>query len=176
MKVTIVRHGQTNYNVQALCNDDPKDDVHLTTLGREQAKQITELVKNRKFDAVYISELPRTKETAEIITPIHRFHFIIDKRLNDRKTGFNNGKFSDFMKDCENDFFHYKHPKGESFQEEKMRVQSFLEEIKKKKHHQVLIVGHQEINRILFGLCNGLTDQEILDLPMSNCEVKEIEL
>ncbi len=38
MKTYFMRHGQTNYNVLGLCNDDPARPVHLTDLGIEQVQ------------------------------------------------------------------------------------------------------------------------------------------
>ena len=42
MKVYAVRHGQSNYNVIKMINDDPSRDVHLTGLGRNQSRAVSE--------------------------------------------------------------------------------------------------------------------------------------
>jgi probable phosphoglycerate mutase len=77
MKVYFVRHGQTNYNVLDFCNDDITKDVHLTDLGNQQAKIVAEKLKGIKLDLVFISELPRTRETASIITRENSVEFKI---------------------------------------------------------------------------------------------------
>lgn len=46
MKVFYVRHGQTNYNILDLCNDDPSKDVFLTDLGKQQAEVVRNKIKN----------------------------------------------------------------------------------------------------------------------------------
>lgn len=40
MNLWVMRHSQTNYNLPGFCNDDPRDDAHLTALGRQQAARV----------------------------------------------------------------------------------------------------------------------------------------
>src|SRR3989344_8115425 len=130
MKVYFVRHGQTNYNILDLCNDDRTKNVHLTDLGKQQAEVVANKIKSVKLDLVIVSELPRTTETASIITKNHQVILKVEPRINDRKTGFDSKPVSDFFKAIEPDIFNLKFNKGESFQEEKKRVHSFLDELK----------------------------------------------
>jgi len=161
MKAYFVRHGQTNYNEKRLCNYDPTKDVHLTKLGKHQAKSVAEKLKDIKFDLVYISDLPRTRETAEIITKNQQVDFIVDPRISDRKSGLEGqpkSKYYDFVKP---DPFNIKHEDGESFQEEKKRVFSFLDDLKALKANSVLVVGHNEPLKIVYGYFHNLSDEEI---------------
>ena len=176
MKIYFVRHGQTNYNVLDLCNDDPSKDVHLTELGKMQAEIIREKIKDIKLDGVFISELPRTKETALIITKDHQIKFKVDSRINDRKTGFDNKPVSDFFAAMKPDIFNLKFNNGESFQEEKKRVFSFLEELKNYDLANVLVVTHSEILQIINGYFNNLSDQEMWNTKIDNGQVLEINL
>ena len=177
MKVIFVRHGQTNYNLLCLCNDDPTVDVHLTKLGMQQAKTLAARLKDEEFDSVIVSELPRTQETAAIITKGDRTKFRIEPRINDRKTGCE-GKpvFDFFIKALAPDLFHSKLNGGESFQEEKERVFSFLEELKEAKEENILIVSHSEIIQIVKGYFNNYSDQEMFDTKIDNCEILEFNL
>ena len=174
MKLFVVRHGQTNYNLKHLCNDDPKVDVHLTEEGTKQAEIIANKLKDIKFDAVFISEIPRTRETAEIINK--NLKLKVDSRINDRKTGLEGGttaKFNEIMKD---DLFNKKINDGESFQEEKKRVFSFLDELSKLDYKNVLIVSHHETIKIITGYFKKLNDQEMWDLRINNCMVQEFDI
>lgn len=119
MRVYFIRHGQTNYNVLNLCNDDQTKDVHLTELGKQQAEKVAEKLKDIKLEIVFISELPRTKETAENITKNRNIIFQTEPRINDRKTGFEGKLASDFFDALKPDIFNLKFNNGESFQEEK---------------------------------------------------------
>lgn len=171
MRIFTVRHGETNYNLQHLCNDDPKIDVHLTENGKRQTQVVAEKLKQIKFDIIYISESLRTRETAEIINKHHNVELRVNSKINDRKTGFE-GKstyeFNEFMKD---DLFNKKLKGGESFQEEKSRVFSFLDELSD--HKNILIVSHHETIKIITGYFNKLSDSQIWNLNIPNCTVSE---
>jgi broad specificity phosphatase PhoE len=67
VRLLCLRHGETNYNRLGLCNDDLRDDVHLTERGREQAARAAERLKSEPIGHIFVSQLPRTRETAEII-------------------------------------------------------------------------------------------------------------
>ncbi len=175
MNIRFVRHGQTNYNILDLCNDDPSKDVHLTKLGKQQAEQVKTKLSNIKFDAVYISELPRTRETAEIITGNQKITFQVEPRLNDRKTGFDSKPASDFFNAIKSDIFNLRLNGGESFQEEKNRIYNFLEELKKTTYQTILVVAHSETLQIVNGFFHNLSDEEMWKIKIDNCEVLEFE-
>ena len=61
----LVRHGQSIYNLQNRFTG--WKDVELTDLGKEQAKEAGELIKDVIFDFCYISNLRRAKDTLELI-------------------------------------------------------------------------------------------------------------
>ncbi len=176
MKIYFLRHGQTNYNVLDLCNDDPAKDVHLTDLGRKQAEIVGKKIKGIKLDAVIISELPRTKETALIITKNQQIKFIVEPRINDRKTGFEGKPVPAFFEALKPDIFNLKFNDGESFKEEKKRVFSFLKELKTYNLTNILIVTHGEILQIINGYFNNLSDQEMLNTKINNCQILEVDL
>ena len=176
MKIFFVRHGQTNYNVLGLDNSDPSINVHLTGLGKKQAKWVGDKLKNIKFDLVIISELPRTKETASIIMQDSKVEFKVESRINDRDTGFDGKKVTEFHKLLEPDLFNLKFNEGESFQEEKQRIFSFLKDLKKMNYENILIVTHCEVLKIINGYYNGLSDQEMWDTKINNCQVFEMNI
>ena len=64
MKVYIARHGQTTTNALGY---HQLDDDDLTELGIQQAKELRDKIKDKKFDIIICSPLTRTKHTAEII-------------------------------------------------------------------------------------------------------------
>jgi broad specificity phosphatase PhoE len=175
MKIFFVRHGQTNYNVLGLCNDDTSKNVHLTELGKQQAEKIQEQMKDIFLDLVITSEFPRAKETATIIAKNHTVDFKTDPRLNDRKTGqFEDKPATDFLNSLKNDRFNLKFENGESFLEEKQRVHDFLTELHNYNHQHILVVTHFEILQIINGYYNNLSDDEMLDTNISNGQVLEI--
>ena len=176
MKVYFIRHGQTNYNILDLCNDNSSKNVHLTELGKQQAQIVGKKIKNIILDLVIISELSRTKETALIITKNYQVKFKVEPRINDRKTGFDSKPVSDFFEALKPDTFNLKFNNGESFQEEKKRVFSFLKEIKSYNLNNILVVTHSEILQIINGFFNNLSDQEMWNTKIDNCQVLEVNL
>ncbi len=177
MKLYVVRHGQTNYNLKRLCNDDPSKNVYLTEVGKKGAKEVAGILKSRDLDLIFISEFSRIKETADIINRFHNAPMKIDKRLNDRKVGIFDSKTTfEFHKFLEKDIFNIAPPNGESFQDEKKRVFSFIEDLKKLSYSSVLIVTHHEIVKIIKGYFNKLSDNEMWNTFVKNCEFLEFNL
>ena len=70
MKLYIVRHGQTGYNIDnKVCGIS---DVELTSLGKQQAKMASEQLKDISLDMIFASPLQRAHETAKIINENHK--------------------------------------------------------------------------------------------------------
>lgn len=65
MLLTLVRHGETDWNRQRRIQGST--DVPLNDTGRDQARASAELLSRRAWDAVYTSPLVRASETAAII-------------------------------------------------------------------------------------------------------------
>lgn len=67
MRIVLVRHGQTTSNVDgALDTAEPGAD--LTVLGREQAAALVDVLGGEPLQAVYVSTLVRTQQTAAPLT------------------------------------------------------------------------------------------------------------
>ncbi|HUD07435.1 MAG TPA: histidine phosphatase family protein [Candidatus Saccharimonadales bacterium] len=178
MKVYIARHGETNYNIPGLCNDSPKIDVHLTDKGIEQAQELADSLSDANFDLVIISEFPRIKETADILNQHHHAPMIVDARINDVLTGFEGKPAKDFREarlNAENRWT-VRFNGGESFEDEKARVQSFLDDLKKRDEKTVLVVTHQAIARLIYAIDRGLPNEKVDDLGVSNTHCFDIEL
>ena len=63
-KIYIVRHGQTDFNLQNIVQGSGVDS-NLNDLGRTQARAFFETYKNVAFDKIYTSTLKRTKQTVK---------------------------------------------------------------------------------------------------------------
>ena len=63
--IYLVRHGQSEGNVSPVFQGT---DSPLTNSGRQQAQQIAKRISKLSFESLIVSPLPRTKETAEIVT------------------------------------------------------------------------------------------------------------
>ena len=64
MRIYLIRHGQTTNNVRRILDSNPPG-AHLSDLGREQAAGLVGAFDGVHLDAIYVSSLRRTGETAE---------------------------------------------------------------------------------------------------------------
>ena len=69
MRLIIVRHGQTDYNVKRIAQGQLNNPLNET--GMEQARKVAKRLKDEKIDVVYCSDLKRTRMTAEEIMKHH---------------------------------------------------------------------------------------------------------
>lgn len=66
-QVILLRHGQSSYNALGLYQGN-SDHSNLTAIGRQQAQETAEFLRNIKIDAIYCSPLERAQETAKIVS------------------------------------------------------------------------------------------------------------
>ena len=89
MKLYIVRHGETDNNLNGIIQGII--DTPLNETGIKQAMELKEKLKDVKFDLVITSPLQRAKLTAEIIND-NKAEIICDKQIIERNTGDFEGK------------------------------------------------------------------------------------
>ncbi len=65
----LVRHGETDYNVARCVNGDPSKPVHLTELGRAQARALEPSVARVAWGSAWHTRFPRTRETLDLLLP-----------------------------------------------------------------------------------------------------------
>ena len=178
MKLFLVRHAQTNYNVLKLANADPSVDVHLSEEGIKQAKNLAELLKDVSYDVVYISELPRTRQTAEILNKYHDKELIVDPRINDNKTGFESEPVADYLAAVEaaSDPWNATFGDGESLNEAAARARRFIDALKTKDHQTVLVVTHGFITQAIFGYLENKTLEEASEFNLIQGTYIEFEI
>lgn len=175
MKLFFMRHGQTDYNLKALCNNNPEINVCLTNLGKKQCKEALNFLANEKIDVIFVSELPRTHESAKIVNERYGAEIKIDPRINDRNTGFEGRSVQEFLDAIRNDRINAKFNGGESFLDEKQRVISFLEDLKRREYMAVLVVAHHEPLKIVKGYFEGLSDEESINSRIENGQILSYE-
>lgn len=147
MNLYIVRHGQTNYNIEGRFQG--QIDVEMNSTGKEQVNKTSDKLKEIKFDRVYVSPLKRTIDTAKIIT---NEHYIVEKRIIERSFGTLEGKYSvpDYEKRIE-EF------KVESVQALEKRVSDFLKDIMNSNANSenILIVTHEAVAQMINKIINN---------------------
>jgi broad specificity phosphatase PhoE len=171
MHVYFIRHGQTHYNLQHLCNDIPAKNVSLTDLGKQQAQILAGRFKDIAIDHIFISELPRTRQTAEIINQQHRAPISVQPLINDIRSGFDSLPVRDYQQAIAHDRMHACINNGESLMQHKFRVQQFIRWLQQQPHQSVLVVAHEETLRVFKAWFEQLDDQTMIDLAFDNCAV-----
>lgn len=177
MKITLVRHAQTESNY--LGNIQGRSNEILNDTGRRQAQRLKEKIKDKKYDYCYMSPLVRCVETALILIG-DRVEMIPDKRLIERDMGelegrpfqeYNAYKFWDYDLN-RNDY------EVEDVHSIFDRCSEFLEYIKdKNKDQSILIVTHGAPYRALRHLLlNHKISGKLLDGEIENCKIEEFEI
>lgn len=153
----IVRHGETNENLNKIIQGQTNSVLNET--GKQQAKNISQKLKDIKFDNIFSSDLLRTKETAEIIALERKLEVQTTKALRERRWGRLEGQSTSIIKTIEEikkklskkARLKYKHfEEIESDEEIASRAFTFLREVAVGyKGKTILIVSHGGVMRIL---------------------------
>jgi broad specificity phosphatase PhoE len=176
MLVLFMRHGQTNYNLLGLCNDDPADDVYLTDVGIAQAEAAAEQLRATPLDMIVTSQLPRTRQTGEIINRYHGLVLQTHAALNDIRSGFNGRPVADYFAATAADPLHTAVSGGESLLMHKQRVLGYADWLRQQRCQRILSIAHEETLRVFYAWFHGVPDETLRDLHFANCEVLQFEL
>lgn len=177
MKIYVIRHGQTEWNV--LKKVQGKADISLNEKGIEQAIQTKKELDNEKIDLIICSPLKRAKETAQIINENRNIPIIFDDRISERDFGeFEGMPTTEF--DFEG-FWSYKankeYSRAENIVKFFKRIYNFLDSIKKEyPNKNVLIVSHGGVSIPIKCYFSEIPDMySLLGLCLGNCEIAKYE-
>lgn len=171
-KYYLLRHGKNNHQEESpdiiYCYPDNDIPCFLTEEGINQVKKAGEVLKEKKIDMIFSSDILRTRQTAKIVAEIIGMdinNIIYDTRLRDINWGIFCGKNKqeawDF--DKENDMFDNSPPQGESWKNCQARMKSVLEEIESNfQGKNIIIVSHGDPLWLLEGYVKALTKEELL--------------
>lgn len=172
----VARHGQTVWNAEnRVCGIT---DVDLTAKGKEQAKYLAQEVGNKGIELIISSPLKRTVETSKIVSDICNIPYEIDERLIEQNYGIYEGvdrKNKEFLnnKRC----FVSKYPNGESMMQVAYRIYGLIDEIKcKHKGHNVLLISHGGICRIINTYFHDMTNDEFFNFTLENGKLEAYEM
>jgi len=176
MKLYLMRHARTNYNELDLCNDDPARDVYVTTEGVEQAEVVAEWLREMPIERIVTSELPRTRQTAEIVNRCHRVAIEAHSGINDIRSGFDGRPVAEYYAAISDDPLRIRVNGGESLLDHKARVLAFIDWLKVRPEKHMLVVAHAETLRVFRAWFEGIEDERMRELEFGNCEVLVYEV
>jgi len=133
MRIILVRHGESEHN--AGLTDDSEETI-LTKKGRKQAESLGKKLKKEKISKIYVSKMPRAKETAKIISKIINVPVKEEfEELNEYRGKLLRSKLKML------------------FHRRLRKLKKFLKETSKdkEKNKTILIVAHGITNRIIMG-------------------------
>ena len=141
VKITYFVHGTTTDNEKDIFSG--QNDVSLSELGIQQSKDLPGQIGDKRFEAVYCSDLKRAVDSAHLsfegMCPI-----ISDPRLRECACGSYDGAPWVEFEAVQHDHIHKAWPGGESYQDVQARMEGFLADLKKMHDgDSIAIVAHQ---------------------------------
>jgi len=157
MRVIIVRHGSTAYNVGEK-RIRGRIDLSLSDRGFEEAEKAAKALEKVKLDIIYYSPIKRAKQTAEVIKRYQKNAKLIEEPLLiDLSFGDWEGKrYSEIFKSKEEEErFRRKPssfiiPNGETFFQGLDRIHRLFLRLNEQKEEYVALVTHGAIINLIF--------------------------
>lgn len=173
MELYVVRHGQTNGNIEKVL-DGCKRDIPLNDTGLMQANSAKDTLKDVKFDIIICSPLIRTKQTMDIIN-VNNIPVIYESKVIERDCGEFTGKSYDSI---DWDLYWNYNDETQYLEAEKIkdffkRIYDYLDYIKELYSDKtVLMVTHGGVSKAINCYFNGIpADGDLQDVGLGNCEI-----
>lgn len=178
----LIRHGETPYNRNRRYQGHR--DTPLTKKGKRQAKEVAIRLRNESLDAIYSSDLKRTRYTAKVINGCHSLKINILPQLREIDFGDWEGKTHDeiqrewrgLLDEWEKKPSEIKIPGGESIQELAKRTRTTIKKIISAHPNQkVTVITHGGPIRIILMDALGLGTDDWWKTITSNGGISIIE-
>lgn len=163
MRIILARHGQTDWNV--LLKYQGRTDIDLNDKGRAQAKILAKYLSEHEspIEAIYCSDLSRSRETAEIIGEILGIAPALDSRFREIHFGAWEGltypevgeKYPQALNEWLINPLGAKIPDGELIQAAANRSVEGVRDIASKHKGTVVIVSHGGLIKTLLSHLNA---------------------
>lgn len=161
-RLFLIRHGETTTASEFRYIGHM--DVDITGNGIKQMNNLKDRFKKEEINALYSSDLIRTKKGAKIISSCHQIEPVALKEFREINLGIWEGLTRDEIierypreyKERLDDLANYRIKGGESFKDLQERVvKKLLEILNESKGKNVMLVAHGGVNRaILFDILN----------------------
>lgn len=175
-QVWLIRHGQTDWNVQGRWQGQTPDAPPLNATGVAQAHALAETLAQQAeqsaFQALYSSDLLRARQTAEIIALRLRLPVRLDPRLREVNLGAWEGMLGEDvalryvaeLDERKRNPVHSRPPQGETVFELAARVGQALDDIARgHPNGNVLVVSHGLAIATALCMANGMPLERVFD-------------
>ncbi|MBI3486067.1 histidine phosphatase family protein [Candidatus Daviesbacteria bacterium] len=155
MRIYLVRHGETEYNVKGLYMSS---DIPLSEIGFKQAQILANRFKNIKVEKVFSSPYERTKQTAKLIEEVVNVAVEYDDDLKEivRPSEFIGKHLTDpqvanvkkiLKENTNNPDFHYSDE--ENFFDLVKRAKRIIQKIKDLSYEDILLITHEGFMKVI---------------------------
>lgn len=142
------------------------NDVALSPLGLDQAKELGDRRRGEHFDAIFCSDLERSYKTGEIAFAGTDVPVIRDARLREVDYGDMTQKPADEVTAMKPACIEIPFPNGESYVQSSARMKAFLDDLAHDYDgKRVMIIGHRATQYALEHWINGVPLAEIVPAP-----------
>ncbi len=179
MKLYLVRHGQTDWNLQDRIQGWA--DIPLNATGIKQAERLRDQIREKNItpETAYASPLKRVRRTAEIITD-GRWRIVLDERLKERDVGQFEGRPCKELFDHKINFLSYE-INSEAYGVEpirnfRARAEVFLRDLKDShtQDAQILVVSSNGLMKQLHMIISGASQEQTPNFQNGEVYVYEI--
>lgn len=183
MKLFLVRHGQTDWNIKGKIQGSC--DIELNVTGIKQAEELSsKILKDKyKFSKIYSSLQRRAVKTAEILSKVTNVEYISMKGLEEINLGEWQGlswaevkeKYPAEYKEWYINRRYTKPPKGESYQDMLQRVLISIHKIIDENCDDVVIVTHGAVIMCIQCYLTNTPFDEMMKFKTDNTSITEID-
>jgi broad specificity phosphatase PhoE len=184
VSIYIFRHGETDWNAERRFQGHT--DIPLNEKGREQAKQLGEVLKTLQLEVILSSDLSRAHDTAKIAAAGLNIPIEITKHLREAYLGDPEGKLRDeiirfygeeqwqkWLSGRPEDL-DFSFPRGETKREHLARVLNSLTDFlnRNPRHKKIGVSSHGGTLKRFLHFCEGAPAESI---PTPNCCIYKVE-
>lgn len=179
MKLVLIRHGQTDWNLAQRLQGH--SEIPLNATGRDQASALARRLSNQSFDLIYTSDLERAMETATILAGGKK-EVKTDPRLREINFGAWEGLTYDEIKQkypeklalWENDVYHNAPPNGETVEQLTKRIKLALDDLNANHNRTLMVVAHGGALQSMVCLALNLSPRMYWQFQLSPASLSEI--
>ncbi len=175
MKIILVRHGETVWNVQGRLQG--RLGGPLTFRGRRQMKATARRLAGEKIAHVFSSDLERAMASAREIgnfhsAPVEFLHELREIDCGELESKSLQKAMKTHRRELEarlRDKYNYCFPAGESYRDVEKRVRPFLRRVKKNfAGKTVAVVSHEAVSRVILKMLLCLSPQDAVKISQPN--------
>lgn len=181
MEIYVIRHGQTNWNVERRIQGHTN--TLLNETGKSQALNLAKKLEKIDFDLIISSPLSRASETAKTINYSRNLPIVYNDLITERKFGDLEGKIDLSEYNCNIDILlnysiNYNEHDVEPLQNFFARVETFLNDCKSKYSNKTILIStHGGVAQAMEVIINHLPlDTDLQSLSLNNCEYRHYVL